>query len=105
MQRLGLLPRQLTQPTHGVAVHAGQAAGLAQTTTFNDVFKDRDNFLVGQPGVEKRRPSAFGEASLAGAAVKQSSPPVPAIAGADSQISGAAPAIVGALGILATKPR
>jgi len=70
MQRLGLLPRQLTQPTHGVAVHAGQPAGLAQTATFDDVFKDRDHFCVGQPGVEKRRPFAFGEPGLARATVE-----------------------------------
>jgi hypothetical protein len=70
MQRLGLLAGQLTQPTHGVAVHAGQPAGLAQTATLDDVFKDRDHFLVGQAGVEKRRPFAFGEALLARAAVE-----------------------------------
>jgi hypothetical protein len=71
----------------------GESFGLADPAAFGQVLEDGDRRLLRQTTVEQRRPLAFGEASLAGLAVKQPDLLVFAVAIADREVAGVALAV------------
>jgi hypothetical protein len=85
-----------------VLVDADQAAGLADATALGDVVQDGKDLVGGQAGVEQGRALALGEAGLARLAVEQAAP-VAAVVAADGEVAVAAPAEVGAIGVLAAE--
>jgi hypothetical protein len=82
-----------------------QAPGLPDAAAFAEVVEDRAGLLFGQMAVEQRRALALGEAVLAGLAIEQPDVVVLAVAGADGEVAGVAPAEEGAIGILAAEAR
>lgn len=82
-----------------VAVHADQAAGLADADPLGDVAQDGHDLVLRQLGAEQRCPFALREAGFTRPAAEQT-PASGAIAHGDRQIALAALAVVGTLGIL-----
>jgi hypothetical protein len=89
---------------HGLAADADQAAGLAQAVALGDVVQDGHGPLPVQMGAEEGCALALGEAGLAGAAVEHPALLIGPGALADTEVSGAALAGLGAVGIEAAEP-
>jgi hypothetical protein len=99
---LGVLPGQKGQPCDRVLVDPDQPGGLADAAPLGQVLQDRQDLVVGELGIEERRPLELGEAGLAGAAIEQ------AVAGlaevVDDKDVVPAPSAVGvAVGVLAAE--
>ena len=101
----GVLAGEPGVADHGVAVHLHQPGGGADAVAFGEVLEDRGGLLLGQLRAEEGRPLAFGEPSLAAAAVEQPPELVLAVEGADGQVIAASLAVVGALGVQAAEAR
>jgi hypothetical protein len=101
----GVLPGLAGQPHHGIAVDADQAFGLADPVALDQVLEDRDGFLRGQAGVEQRGALAVGEAGVARPAMEQADVPLLAVAVADREVAGVAPAVERATRVQATEAR
>jgi hypothetical protein len=86
-------------------MHSHQTAGLADAATFDDLLQYGANLLLGQGRAEQRRALAFGKSRLAGSATEHPTPMVRPMAAAHREVFASAFPIVGALGILAAKPR
>src|SRR4029079_12980099 len=84
-----------------VLIHLHQATGGASPTALSDVVQDGMDLRVGQPGLLQDGALAFGEASLAGAAVDHPDASGLAAVAAEGEIAEAPAAGLGALGILA----
>jgi hypothetical protein len=100
---LGMAARLQSQADHGVPVHVGQAAGLADADALLEVGQDGDGFLVGEAAVEQGGPLALAEAVLAGAAGEVTPWRAAAVTEGNAKVAQATLAIVGALGILAAE--
>ena len=99
-----MLAGQQTKADDGILAHADQAAGLAYAAALGDVGEDRDDFILGQAGVEQRSALALGKTGLAALAIQQ--PPLPrAIVSAHRKIAVPALAVVGTVVILAAEHR
>ena len=96
------MARQETVADDGVFIHANQATGLAHAAALGKVGEDRDDFVLGQAGVEQRGAFAFGETGLATLAIQQPAL-LAAIAPAHGQIAGAPLAEVGTVPVLAAE--
>lgn len=99
----GVLAGPACQPHHGVAMNADEPLGLADPIALDQMREDRDGLLGGQVRVEQGSALAFGEASLAGVAVKQANVVVFAVSIADREVAGVALAVERALGVLAAE--
>jgi hypothetical protein len=86
----------------GVLVHADQASGLADADPFGDMAQDGHDFVRGELGAEQRGALALGEAGLAGLTAEQAAL-LGAVAHGDGQVAVTAPAVVGAVRILAAE--
>src|SRR3989304_5284760 len=84
---------------------AHQAAGLAHAAAFGNVLQDRADCLLRQGRAPKRRPLALGKPRPAGSAAEHPPLFVRPIPTAYRQVFAPAFPVVGALGILTTKPR
>jgi hypothetical protein len=101
---LGVPPGHQRQPGDRVLVDPDQSGGLADPAALGQVLQDRQDLVMREPGVEKRRPLELGEAGLAVAAVEQ------AVAGlaevVDDEDVAPAPSAVGvAFGVVAAEAR
>lgn len=105
MSVAGVLAGHLRQAGDGVAVDVDQAPGLSDAAALGEVLEDGAGLLLGQVGLEQGRALALGEAVFAGLAVEQADVVVLAVAAADGEVCGVAPAVEGAIGILATEAR
>jgi hypothetical protein len=103
MSVAGVFAGQLGQAGDGVAMDVEEASGLPDAAALGEVVEDGAGLLLGQVGVEQGRPLALGEAVLAGVAVEQPDVVLLAVASADREISGVAPSVGGAVGILAAE--
>jgi hypothetical protein len=103
MSVAGVLSGQFGQAGDGVAMDIDQASGLPDAAAFGEVVEDGTRFLVGEVGVEQRRPLALGEAVFAGLAVEQADLVVLAVAAADRKVRGVTVAGEGTIGILAAE--
>jgi hypothetical protein len=101
----GVVARQSAVTHHRVPMYAHQAASLADAAAFRDVLQDRTDFLLRQGRAEQRRPLALGKPGLAGSAAEHPPLFVRPIATAYRQVFAPAFPVVGARGILTTKPR
>jgi hypothetical protein len=82
-----------------VFIDADEASGLPDAATILQVLEDGEGSVVSQACAEQGRAFAFGEASLAGATCEHAAL-VLAIAEADTEITAAADAVVGAIRVL-----
>jgi hypothetical protein len=105
MSVAGMLAGQFRQADDGIGVDVDQAAGLPDAAAFAEVVEHRAGLLLGQMAMEQGRALALGEAIFAGLAVEQSDVVALAVAGADGEVAGIAPAEEGAIGILAAEAR
>jgi hypothetical protein len=69
---VGVITGGTGQPDDGVAVHADEAAGLADAVTLGKEVEDGSDLLVGHAAVELRGAFALGEAGLAGVTGEES---------------------------------
>jgi hypothetical protein len=99
----GVLAGGPGQPPDGVLIDARQACGLAGAAAVGEASQGGQQLATRQAGAEQRRALAFGEAVLAGAAVEQAVLLGDAVAGTDGQVVLAAPAVQGAVGVLAAE--
>src|SRR3954452_16680380 len=88
---------------HRVLIHLHQATGGPGPAALADVVQDGMDLRVGQPGLLEDGALAFGEASLAGAAVDHPDASGLAAVAAEGEIPEAPAAGIGALGILAAE--
>ena len=88
----------------GVFIDPRQAGGLPDAAAVLEVSEDGERLVVRQPCAEQGSALALGEAFLAGTAGEHA-PLVLAVAEADAEVALAAPAIVGALRVLAAEER
>jgi hypothetical protein len=86
-------------------MHAGETFGLPDPAAFGQVLEDRDGRLLGQAAMGQGRPLALREAHLAGVAEEEPDLFVLAVAVADRQVAGVAPAVKRAGRILAAEAR
>jgi len=86
----------------GVLIDANQAGGLADAAVLLEVLEDGQGLGVRQAGAEQSSTLALREAPLTGSADEHTAA-VRAIVEADAEIVSAAQAVVGAVGVLATK--
>jgi hypothetical protein len=86
----------------GVLVDFDQAAGLADTTAFGEVFEDGEGLILGEAAVEEGSAFAFGEAGFAGGATEEAALEG-AIAHGDGEVAVGAFAEVGAIRIQTAK--
>jgi len=100
---LGVLAGADGQAYHRVLIHSDQASGLTDAATLLQVRKDREGFVLGEFGPIQGRAFALGEAFLAVPTGQHAALLVGAVAEADTQVTQAAPAVVGALGVLAAE--
>jgi hypothetical protein len=105
MSVAGRLAGQFRQADDGMGMDVDQAAGLPGAAALAEVAEDGAGLLLGQVAMEHRRALALGEATLAGVAVEQPDVVALAVAGADREVAGVAPAEDGASGILAAEAR
>jgi len=91
------------QSDDGVAMDTDQSSGGADSAALVQVLEDRVGLLLGQMAAVERCAFAFGEAGPAGVAVELSELLVLAVVAADRQVSGVAPAVEPAVGILAAE--
>ncbi len=105
MSVVGVLPGGAGQSHDGVAMDADEAAGLADTVAFRQVFQDRDGGLFGQMTAIQRRALALGEAGAAGVAVELPELLVLADSAAGREITGVALTVERAVGVLAADAR
>jgi len=103
VELLGVLAGGPAQTQDGVFVDAAQPSRLANATALGEVLQDRSDLSGRQLSAFERRALAFGETGLAGAAAQQAVL-LGAVACRHGQVALAAPAEVGTLGVLATKP-
>jgi hypothetical protein len=90
---------------HGVAVDPDEPPGLADAATFGDVLQDGRGLLLRQVRMEQRGALAFGEPSATGPAAEEADRVALAIVAADGEVSSAAEAMIGAVGIQAAEAR
>ena len=88
----------------GVLIDARQAGGLPDAAAVLEVSEDGEGFVVRQSCAEQGRALALGEARLAATAGEHAPLLVRAVAEGGAEVAWAAPAVVGALGVLAAKP-
>src|SRR4051794_28097740 len=91
------------QADHRVAMDADEASGLADAAALVEVLEHGAGRALRQVGVEERRALALGESGLAGVAVEQADVVALAVASADREVAGGAPAEEGAVGVLAAE--
>jgi hypothetical protein len=101
----GVIAREQAVACHGVLAHADQSAGLANAAPLLDMSQQRDDFIFRQRRAEERRAFAFGETRLAGGTIQHAALFVGAVVIANGQVAGAAIAVVGTVGVLATEPQ
>ena len=102
MGLLGVPPGQQGQSGDRVLVDPDQAGGLADTAPLGQVLQDRQDLVVGELGVEERRPLELREAGLADPAVEQPVPGLPEVID-DEDVVPVPPAIGIAVGVLAAE--
>ena len=88
---------------HGVLVHLDQAAGGSRPAALAEVLQDGQGLVVGQSGVLQDGALAFGEGTLAGAAVDQADASAFAALAAEVEVFTASDTGMGAVGILAAE--
>lgn len=71
MERLGMEPGELLVASDRFLLVMRQAPGLALAVALHQVLDDADDLLLGEPRIEQRRPLAFRELALAGAAAHE----------------------------------
>jgi hypothetical protein len=98
----GVVPGPQAVANDGVLVHADQPAGLAYADPLGNVVQHGDDLVLGQAGAEQGGALALGEARLAGPAAEQAAL-LGAVACGGGQVSLAALAVVGAVGVLAAE--
>jgi len=91
------------QADHRVFVDAAKAAGLADADALLEVGQDGDGLVFGEAAVEQGRALAFAEAVLAGATGQIAPLFTRAVAEGDAEVAQAAPAVVGALRVVAAE--
>src|SRR5476649_2532657 len=96
-------PGQHAIADHGVFVHLDQTAGFANATALGNVSQDGDYCRIGQARPKQGRPFAFGEAGLTSGAIEHPSLLGGSIAITDTQVAGAAFAILRTFLVLTTK--
>jgi hypothetical protein len=103
MSVVGMLSDHAGQSSDGVGIDADQAPGGTNAATLVEVLKHGEGLLRGEMGVEQGRALALGEAVFAGVAVEQADVILFAVTGADREITGIAPTVAGANGVLAAE--
>jgi hypothetical protein len=98
----GLVAGESSQAHDGVVFDTDEAAGLPHATALGEVVEHIEGFGLGESGVEQGSALALGEAGLAAAAGEQPAP-VLAVAEGDAEVTLAAQAVIGAVGILAAE--
>ena len=87
----------------GVLVHSDQSSGGPGPAALAEVLQDIEGLGIRQAALLQDSPLAFGEASLAGAAVDHADAPGLAAVAPEGEISMAPAAGIGALAILAAE--
>ena len=87
MDLCSVLPGPASQASDGVAVDADEAAGLPGAVTLGEVIEHRTSLVLGEVRAEKWSAFAFGEAVLAGPAIKQADLVLLAEAAADGKVT------------------
>ena len=82
---------------------ADEPSGLADAAALVEVLEDREGLLLGEMAAVQRRALALGEAGPAGVAVELAELLVLAVAAADREVAGVAPAVERTVGILAAE--
>jgi hypothetical protein len=100
---VGVLAGDTGEPDDGVAVDADEPSGGTDAAPLVEVFEDREGLLRGQVAAVQRRALALGEAGPANVAVKLSELLVLSESAADREVSGVAPAVERAVGVLAAE--
>jgi hypothetical protein len=100
---LGVFAQESAVTDHRVAVHADQPSGGPHPVAIGQMFDQVDGLVLGQAGVEQRRPLAFGEPGLAGEAVEEPMLLGLAVAASDREIAVSPLAVVGAIRVLAAE--
>jgi hypothetical protein len=100
----GVLTGQECQPGDGVLADPHQPGGLSGPTAVVEVLQDPCDLVVGELGVEIRRPLELGEPGLAGLAV-QEAVVILAVVAADREVAGAAAAVLRTVRVLAAMER
>jgi hypothetical protein len=102
VQLAGVAAGEQAQAADGVLTDTDQARGLADAAAVGEVGQDGQELVAGEAGAEQGRALALGEAALAGLTVEE---PVVglAVAHTNGEVAGAAPAVVGAVGVEAAE--
>jgi hypothetical protein len=103
MSVVGMLAGHAGESHDGVAVDTDEAAGGPDAAAFIEMFEHGESRLLGQMAAVQRRALAFGEAGAADVAVELSVLLELAVAAADGEVAGIAPAVEGTAGILAAE--
>ena len=93
------------QTDDGVGLDADEAAGLPDAVALGQVVEHGEGCLRGESAAVQWRALALGEAGAAGVAVELAVLPGLAVAAADREVAGAAPAVERAVGVLAAEAR
>jgi hypothetical protein len=96
-------PGEAGQSDHGVGLDADEAAGLSDAVALGQVLEDSDSGWLPEPAAVQRRALAFGNASATALAIQKSKLLVLAVAAADREIAGVAPAVERTVGIVAAE--
>jgi len=96
-------PGEAGQSDHGVGLDADEASGLSDAVALGQVVEDGDGGFIGEPATVQGCALALGEAGAAGVAVELAELLVLAVAAADREIAGVAPAVEPTVGIVAAE--
>ncbi len=91
------------QSDDGIGLDADEASGLSDAVALGQVVEDGDGGFIGESAAVQGRALAFGEASAASMAVELAKLFVLAVAAADREIAGVAPAVERTVEILAAE--
>jgi hypothetical protein len=100
-----MFARQAAVPHYGIAMDADQPGGFADAAAIGDVAKDGKDFLPRQVRVEQRSTLTLGKSGVTGTATEHPPLIVGPVVIAHVEVFSSAFAVIGTLGILATKFR
>ena len=99
---LGVPAGQEGQTRDRVFIDAHQLGGLSDAAPVGEVFQDRQDLVVREPGVEEGSSLELGEPGLAGPAIEEPVAALPEVVD-DEEVVLAPPTIRRAIGVLATE--
>jgi hypothetical protein len=99
----GVAAGEQAEAADGVLADADQARGLSDATAVGEVGQDGQELGAGEASAEQGRALALGEAVSAGLTVEEPVLVGLAVAHANGEVAGAAPAVVRAVGVEAAE--